>query len=136
MAETQAAAEVPVEGLPEGWGDGLAGRAAYAVAVVFSLFQIYVAAYGSLPSQVVRAMHVGFLLLLGFGLLANLRSSSAAGKAWFWLLGGLGFLTGLYNWIFYAELIRRSGFLTTADLIVGTVLIVLVFEAARRISSA
>ena len=41
----------------------------------------------SLPSQVVRAMHVGFLLLLGFGLLANLRSSSAAGKAWFWLLG-------------------------------------------------
>ncbi len=133
MAETQAAAEVPVEGLPEGWGDGLAGRAAYAVAVVFSLFQIYVAAYGSLPSQVVRAMHVGFLLLLGFGLLANLRSSSAAGKAWFWLLGGLGFLTGLYNWIFYAELIRRSGFLTTADLIVGTVLIVLVFEAARRL---
>ena len=90
MAETQAAAEVPVEGLPEGWDDGLAGRAAYAVAVVFSLFQIYVAAYGSLPSQVVRAMHVGFLLLLGFGLLANLRSSSAAGKAWFWLLGGLG----------------------------------------------
>ena len=55
----------------------------------------------ALPSQVVRAMHVGFLLLLGFGLLANLRAQLAAGKVWFWTLGGLGFLTGLYNWVEY-----------------------------------
>ena len=40
---------------------------------------------------------------------------------------------GVYNWVFYAELIRRCGFLTTADLVVGTLLIVLVFEAARRL---
>ncbi|WP_256754232.1 TRAP transporter permease [Mesorhizobium sp. Mes31] len=126
-------AEEQVEGLPPGFGDGIAGKAAFAIAVAFSAFQIYVAAYGSIPSQVVRAMHVGFLLLLGFGLIANLRAKSMPAKAAFWALGVLGFGTGLYNWVFYTDLIRRSGFLTTPDLIVGAVLVVLVFEAARRL---
>ncbi|RWK41804.1 TRAP transporter permease [Mesorhizobium sp.] len=126
-------AEAPLEGLPPGFGDGIAGKAAFLIAIAFSVFQIYIAAYGSLPSQVVRAMHVGFLLLLGFGLIANLRATSTPAKAAFWTLGLLGFATGLYNWVFYADLIRRSGFLTTPDLIVGTVLVVLVFEAARRL---
>lgn len=127
------AVEEQVEGLPPGFGDGLAGKAAFLIAVAFSVFQIYVAAYGSIPSQVVRAMHVGFLLLLGFGLIANLRATSMPAKAAFWTLGALGFGTGLYNWVFYTDLIRRSGFLTTPDLIVGAVLVVLVFEAARRL---
>ena len=131
--EGGAAAEFPVEGLPEGFGEGRAGRVAFGIAVAFSAFQLWTAAYGTLPSQVVRAMHVGFLLLLGFALLANLRATSPRLKAWFWLLGVLGFATGLYNWVFYAELIRRAGFLTTADLAVGTLLIFLVFEAARRL---
>ncbi|RUV16939.1 TRAP transporter permease [Mesorhizobium sp. M7A.F.Ca.MR.245.00.0.0] len=127
------AVEEQVEGLPPGFGDGIAGKAAFLIAVAFSVFQIYVAAYGSIPSQVVRAMHVGFLLLLGFGLIANLRTKSLPAKAIFWSLGALGFGTGLYNWVFYTDLIRRSGFLTTPDLIVGAVLVVLVFEAARRL---
>ncbi|MBZ9963830.1 TRAP transporter permease [Mesorhizobium sp. BR1-1-2] len=126
-------AEEQVEGLPPGFGDGIAGKAAFLIAVAFSVFQIYVAAYGSIPSQVVRAMHVGFLLLLGFGLIANLRARSLPAKAVFWALGVLGFGTGLYNWVFYTDLIRRSGFLTVPDQIVGAVLVVLVFEAARRL---
>ncbi|MDX8501233.1 TRAP transporter permease [Mesorhizobium sp. VK4C] len=130
---TVLAPEEQVEGLPPGFGEGLAGKAAFLIAVAFSVFQIYIAAYGGLPSQVVRAMHVGFLLLLGFGLIANLRATGAAAKAAFWTLGVLGFATGLYNWVFYADLIRRSGFLTTPDLIVGTLLVALVFEAARRL---
>ncbi|RVC23182.1 TRAP transporter permease, partial [Mesorhizobium sp. M7A.F.Ca.CA.004.04.2.1] len=95
------AVEEQVEGLPPGFGDGIAGKAAFLIAVAFSVFQIYVAAYGSMPSQVVRAMHVGFLLLLGFGLIANLRAKSMPAKAAFWALGALGFGTGLYNWVFY-----------------------------------
>ncbi|RWC56207.1 TRAP transporter permease [Mesorhizobium sp.] len=127
------AVEEQVEGLPPGFGDGIAGKVAFLIAVAFSVFQIYVAAYGSIPSQVVRAMHVGFLLLLGFGLIANLRAKSMPAKVLFWTLGALGLGTGLYNWVFYTDLIRRSGFLTTPDLIVGAVLVVLVFEAARRL---
>ncbi|TJW77256.1 MAG: TRAP transporter permease, partial [Mesorhizobium sp.] len=89
--------EEPLEGLPPGFGEGIAGKAAFLIAVAFSVFQIYIAAYGSLPSQVVRAMHVGFLLLLGFGLIANLRAAGMPAKALFWTLGALGFATGLYN---------------------------------------
>ncbi|MBB3149242.1 TRAP transporter 4TM/12TM fusion protein [Phyllobacterium trifolii] len=122
-----------IEGLPAGFGDGLSGQIAFGIAIAFSLFQLYIAAYGSLPSQVQRAMHVGFLLLLGFALLGNLRARTLWGKWVFWLLGIAGFCTGLYNWIFYVSLIQRSGFLNSVDLAVGTVLLILVFEGARRL---
>ncbi|HEU4986227.1 MAG TPA: TRAP transporter permease [Rhizobiaceae bacterium] len=126
--------EMPTEGLPAGWGPGRWGTAAFSIAIVFSAFQLWMAAYGNIPSQVVRAMHVGFLLLLGFALLGNLKTSSSLGRATLWSLGILGFLTGIYNWVFYEELLLRAGgFLTTYDLIVGTVLIVLLFEATRRL---
>ncbi|CCF18210.1 putative transporter TrapT family, fused dctQ-M subunits, C4-dicarboxylate transport [Pseudorhizobium banfieldiae] len=126
-------AEEAIEGLPSGFGSGMAGRIAFWIAFTFSLFQLWTAAYGTLPSQVVRAMHVGFLLLLGFVLFGNLVAKTKAGKAWFWSLGILGFLTGIYNWIFYEQLILRSGFHTPLDLTVATVMILLVFEGARRL---
>ncbi|RJE79433.1 TRAP transporter permease [Paracoccus sp. JM45] len=121
------------EGLPPGFGTGIMGRVAFWLAVVFSLFQLWAAGYGSLPSQVVRAMHVGFLLLLGFGLVGNLVARTQRGQIFFWALGILGFSTGIYNWVEYSDLIRRTGFLTQMDLVMGTILVVLVFEGARRL---
>ncbi|MBU2957288.1 TRAP transporter permease [Paracoccus sp. 1_MG-2023] len=121
------------EGLPAGFGEGVMGRVAFWLAVVFSLFQLWAAGYGTLPSQVVRAMHVGFLLLLGFGLIGNLLARNRATQAMFWGLGLLGFSTGVYNWIEYNDLIRRTGFLTQMDMVMGTILVVLVFEGARRL---
>ena len=121
------------EGLPPGWGVGTGAKVAFGIAIAFSAFQLITAAYPFLPSQVIRAMHVGFLLLLGFGLLAQLKAGSQAGKALLWALGILGFATGLYNWIEYQPLLLRAGFPTTTDLIVGTLLIVVVFEGARQL---
>jgi TRAP transporter 4TM/12TM fusion protein len=126
-------AEEAIEGLPAGFGEGITGRIAFWIAFAFTLFQIWTAAYGTLASQIVRAMHVGFLLLLGFALIANLVAKTSLGKIWFWTLGIAGFVTGVYNWVFYTDLIQRSSFLTTEDLIIGTLVIVLVFEAARRL---
>ena len=72
-------------GFPEGFGPGGWGRLAYAVGIAFAAFQLVVAAWNVLPSQVVRGVHVGFLLLMTFGLVANftdldqaLRPASAA----------------------------------------------------------
>ncbi|WP_108503299.1 TRAP transporter permease [Paracoccus indicus] len=121
------------EGLPPGFGTGIMGRVAFWLAVAFSLFQLWAAGYGSLPSQVVRAMHVGFLLLLGFGLVGNLVARTTRGQVFFWALGLLGFSTGIYNWVEYNDLIRRTGFLTQMDLVMGTILVLLVFEGARRL---
>jgi len=102
-------------------------KAAYVVAIIFSAFQIYTAAYSPLSSGVVRAVHVGFLLLMTFVLLPPL------GRKWLgWALGAIAFAIGLYHWIFEAELIVRAGDLTDWDMVVGIASIALVFEATRR----
>ena len=49
-------------------------------------------------------------------------------------MGIVGFGIGVYYWVFYNDLIlREGGFLLTQDLVVGGSLIVLVFEATRRL---
>ena len=133
LSASEHQAEEKIEGLPAGFGEGVLGKIAYGIAFAFSLFQIWVAAYGSLPSQIVRAMHVGFLLLLGFALLGNLLAKTKATKALYWAAGLIGFGTGLYNWLFYKVILMRSNFLTPIDLLVGGVMIVLVFWLAKRL---
>ena len=102
-------------------------KAAYVIAIIFSTFQIYTAAYSPLSSTVVRAVHVGFLLLMTFVLLPPL------GRRWIgWVVGVIAFAIGMYHWIFETELIVRAGDLTDWDMAIGIASIALVFEATRR----
>lgn len=123
-------------GFPEGFGPGWWGTLAYWIGIAFAAFQLYVAAFNYLPSQVVRGVHVGFLVLLTFGLIANFTAKSNFGRALGWVIGAAGFFCGLYQWIFYADLIARDGDPTRLDLAVGTVLAVLIFEGTRRLMGA
>ena len=50
-----------------------------------------------------------------------------------WVLALLGFALGLYQWVFESALIQRAGDPTLTDLVVGTTVVILVFEAARRV---
>src|SRR6266480_3551183 len=120
-------------GFPPGFGPGGWGYLAYAIGIAFAVFQLYVAAFNYFPSQVVRGIHVGFLLFLSFGLIANFTAKSDFGRALGWMIGALGFACGLYQWIFYADLIARDGDPTHVDLAVGTLLAVLIFEGTRRL---
>lgn len=107
-------------------------KALFAVALLFSIFQIITAAFHPVSTQVLRAVHVGFLLLLVFISFPALGK----GRPWqplAWLLGLAGMGTAFYQWHFEADLIQRSGDLTSTDMVVGLTLIVLVFEAARRV---
>src|SRR5882724_225270 len=119
-------------GFPEGFGPGWWGRLAYAVGIAFATFQLVIAAWNVLPSQVVRGVHVGFLLLLTFGLIGKFKAKSNTGRAVGWLIGAVGFVCGLYQWIFYKDLILRDGDPSRLDLIVGTLLVILIFEGTRR----
>lgn len=106
--------------------------ALFAVALVFSVFQIATAAFPLISTQVLRAVHVGFLLLvvyLSYSFVGHRRPWQPLA----WLLGLAGMATAAYQWYFEGDLIQRSGELTTSDLIVGLLLIGLVFEAARRV---
>ena len=107
-------------------------RALFYVALLFSIYQIVTAAFHPVSSQVLRAGHVGFLLLLVF-LCYPARGNGKPFQPVAWVLGLAGFATFFYQWYFEADLIQRSGDMTTTDMVVGLTLIVLVFEAARRV---
>lgn len=107
-------------------------RALFYVALLFSIFQIVTAAFHPVSSQILRAGHVGFLLLVVF----LSFPTHGRGQPWqplAWLLGLAGMATAFYQWYFEADLIQRSGELTDSDMLIGVLLTVLVFEAARRV---
>ncbi len=115
----------------EGFGKGRAALIIYGCAVAFSLFQLYVSAFSPLPSIVVRSIHVGFLCLLTFAISAQLVAGVR--RVFAWILALVAFGLSSYHWIFHDDLIVRAGNPNTADIVVGVLVIVLLFEASRRV---
>ncbi|MDP3032770.1 MAG: TRAP transporter permease [Rhodocyclaceae bacterium] len=113
-----------------GWALGVL----LALALSFSIYQLVVAAFHPFSSLVTRAFHVGFLLALTFIIYpAFKRGKLTRVSAGDWLLAAGAFSLTTYQWIFEVELIQRAGEPTTMDLWVGTAMVLMVFEAARRI---
>jgi TRAP transporter 4TM/12TM fusion protein len=105
-----------------------------AAAIIFSSFQLVVAAFSPLSSQVTRSLHVAFLLLLTYLLYPrNRRAGRERIPFYDCLLGGLAFALGFYHWLYEADLVRRAGQPIAIDILVGTMVVVLVFDAARRV---
>jgi len=107
-------------------------RTLFYAALLFSTYQIVTAAFHPVSTQVLRAGHVGFLLLMVF-LSYPFRGNRRPWQPLAWVLGLAGMTTAVYQWLFEGDLIQRSGDLTTADMVIGIVLTLLVFEAARRV---
>jgi TRAP transporter 4TM/12TM fusion protein len=107
-------------------------RTLFYVALAFSVFQIVTAAFSPISSQVLRAVHVGFLLWVVF-LSYPAYGTNRPWQPMAWALSLAGIATAAYQWVFEADLIQRSGDLTTGDMVIGLILIALVFEAARRV---
>lgn len=131
MSEDQTGKSEDAEHIP-GWGEGGGARLLFAIAVAFSVFQLWTAAYSPLPSQVVRSIHVGFLLLLLFGLYGNALPRNAPGKWILWGAAILSFIVSLYHWVFYRDLVIRAGEPILQDIIVGVIGVGLVFWAGRK----
>ncbi|MFN4282727.1 MAG: TRAP transporter permease [Alphaproteobacteria bacterium] len=130
-AEGKAVHESAIDAVA-GFGGGRAAPLIYAIAVCFSAFQLYTAAFSPLASIIVRSVHVGFLLLLTF-CFAYQMSKSVGARAVALLLAATGFALSFYHWIFYNDLIVRSGSPTTEDIAVGVAVIALLFYAAYRV---
>ena len=122
--------------MPAGFGSGFAGQALFWIAVIFSVFQIYTAIFAPLPTQVLRAVHVGFLVLTACGLIANHRAPNALWRALIWIAGLAGFGIGLYHWIFYADLVNRAGELNHEDFAIGIATIIILFAVSWRLMGA
>lgn len=106
------------------------GRLLFWIAVAFSAFQIATAAHLiDMPSQVVRAVHVGFLALLAFPLIAAARNKPASVRALAWILAAAGVGVALYQWVEYTDLLLRAGDPLPRDIILGVIAIAIVFIA-------
>ncbi|HEX7043635.1 MAG TPA: TRAP transporter permease [Burkholderiales bacterium] len=113
---------------------GWSGRALLVAALAFSFFQLMVAAYHPFSSIVIRSLHVGFLLLLTFMLYPLTGRRPSTHIPWYdWILAATAFALAFYHMIFEAEVVQHSGDPTVAELIIGTAIVVMVFDAARRI---
>lgn len=113
---------------------GTAGRIIALILIAFSGFQLYTAALGVLDARVQRAVHLAFGMSLVYLLYpARTRGDRRSLPWWDVVLGVLAALVPLYMVVFYQDIVMRAGLPTTTDIVVATLTLLLVLEAARRV---
>jgi TRAP transporter 4TM/12TM fusion protein len=116
------------------FADNREGRALFLIAIAFSAFQLITAAHlVNLSSQVIRSVHVGFLILLAVPLIAAATGASRPVRVLAWIIGALGVVVAAYQWIFYEDLMLRSGDLNQLDIGLGILSLVILFFSAWRV---
>lgn len=106
-----------------------------AVAAFLALYHMYTAYFGTPPTLIHRSIHVSAILFLIFLLYPPFRK--AQGKTWHLIdaaLAVLSLIPTLYLIINYEKLVLQAGRFSETDILVATLLVVLVLEAARRVS--
>lgn len=113
---------------------GTAAKIISAIAITFTLFQLYTAIFGVLDAMIQRAIHVSFGFALIF-LLYPARKKWARNKIHpiDILFAIIGAAVPMYIVTFYQELVLRAGTVTTLDYVIGLIGVILVLEAARRV---
>lgn len=114
---------------------GIVGKIVTALAISFSVFQLYTATFGVLDAQLQRAVHLGFGLCLIYLFYPTFPKSLATQKLHpvDYLLAISGAAMPAYIIIQYHELVLRAGMINNTDLFVGVFGVALVIEATRRV---
>lgn len=82
-----------------------------------------------------RSLHVGMILVLAFAMYPANKKASRKTIPWYdYILMALSLAVPIYMWTNYLGIIDRVGSANQLDVIFGTILVLLVFEASRRIS--
>jgi TRAP transporter 4TM/12TM fusion protein len=103
--------------------------------LAFSIFQLYTAIGTPYTAYIQRSIHLGFALSLIFILFpARKKIKGQRNKVPFYdiILSLLAIGVGLYWPLLIGDLVLRIGRITTLDMIVGVLAILLTMEAARR----
>ncbi len=126
------AMELALEG-PVVLGSGATRWAIAGIAAAFAAFQLWSSLLNPLPAITLRGVHACFLVVLCF-LIFTARAKPRTGRAgWVdWGCAALGAACGLYILLEGVDFAIRVGLPNAADLVIGTLLVLLVFEAARR----
>ena len=104
------------------------------VTVALALFQLYTAFFGVLPAMQQRSLHLAFVLPLIFLLYPMWKTSPRARPSLFdWTFAAVAAICTVYVYVMYEDIANRAGMYTQYELYLGIAMIVLVFEAARRV---
>jgi TRAP transporter 4TM/12TM fusion protein len=113
---------------------GFMAKLVGAIAITFSVFQLYTAVFGVLDAMIQRSIHLSFGLCLIFLLYPTSKKWSRAKlHPLDAVLSILGVLTPMYIVINYQAIVLQAGMTTTFDIVAGVIGILLVLEAARRV---
>ena len=102
------------------------------IALAMSLFHLYAAAVGVYPELVQRGAHLGFVLVLIFLLRPRGRLRVFGAPAMDLLLALLAVMVAYYLLWNFENIPDRYGAENAADVIIGTLAVVLVLEGTRR----
>lgn len=104
------------------------------LAISFSIFHLYTAAYGQFPPQIQRSVHLGFALSLVFLLYPATAKGDRSRMFWFdVVLAALSMWVSAYVIINYEAIVIQVELPSKIDIAHGALAILLVLEAARRI---
>jgi len=106
----------------------------YVIGVGWSVFQVYTGAFGLLPAQLQRSIHLAFAFALAYLLYPARRSKGSGRLQWYnWLLAAFAVYVGLYMAINYTRIMEAGGDYSSTDYIFAGLGILFTLEAARRV---
>ncbi len=112
---------------------GIMAKAVFVILIAFSLFQIYTGIFGQYTAYVQRTVHLGFALVLIFMLFPARRGGPKGKIAWYdYILAILSIIVAGYWPVYYDTIVQQLGGVTEAQLVIGSLGILLVLEASRR----
>lgn len=104
-------------------------------AVGLSLYQIYYALFGGPPTLVHRGIHVGAILVLCFAVQRFRLRETRSTPPWFdWLCIAGSIAIAVYLAVVFDRLTVSGGRFETIDVVFSVICLVLVLEAARRVT--
>lgn len=110
-------------------------KAIYWIAVMISVYHFVTSYIGYPATHKHRSLHVAMMLFMTFFLYPISSRSSRKKVAWFdYIFAAISVSVAVYVWTDYVGFINRMGMPNTMDIIMGTILVVMVLEASRRIS--
>lgn len=105
------------------------------LAISFAVFHLYVT-FNPLPTLLQRNVHLMGGLVLVFLLYPTFKKQNRTKIPFYdWILVGLSVASSVYLFVVYPDIVTtRGGIATTTDILMAIMTVILVFEAARRVT--
>jgi TRAP transporter 4TM/12TM fusion protein len=102
--------------------------------IAMSLFHLYTAGIGLLPTSIHRAVHLMFAIVAVFLLYPASKNASRTSTPWYdWVLACAAGIGAAYIALFFGDIAHRGARPLSYELYLGIATIILVLEAGRRI---